>query len=317
MPPVANNGVTGGAGGGGGGFRRPLLPVWGAVRSVAGMKSFGRVALVANFAKAQVPELAAELRGVAEQDGVAVVTHSEYPLPVGALAGCDLCVTLGGDGTLLGAVPEAAARDVPVLGINRGKLGFLANYPAENAAAEFRAVLRGEFQFSPRALLECADADDAGGSGAGAALAPAPALALNDVAVSAENRSGMSRLRVFHNGEFVNSFLCDGLVVATPTGSTAYNLSAGGPLIEPQADLFVLSPICPHTLSARPLLFQRGGVLRIEEELPGRGRLDIEVDGSRSQAVLPLEIRLSERRLRLVQPRGFSHFNLLRTKLRW
>jgi len=127
----------------------------------------------------------------------------------------------------------------------------------------------------------------------------------------------MSRLRVFHNGEFVNSFLCDGLVVATPTGSTAYNLSAGGPLIEPQADLFVLSPICPHTLSARPLLFQRGGVLRIEEELPGRGRLDIEVDGSRSQAVLPLEIRLSERRLRLVQPRGFSHFNLLRTKLRW
>jgi len=272
------------------------------------MLMFKRVAVAANYGKSGARELAAELITALECAGASARVFPEYPLPVTALAGFDVCVVLGGDGTLLGVVPAAVAAGVPVLGVNRGKLGFLAHYPDGDAVAGVLKVLRGDFQTSVRSLLECR---------AGCA---APALALNDVTISACSRSGMAALRVTLGGELVNSFLCDGLIVATPTGSTAYNLSAGGPLIEPSADLFALTPICPHTLSNRSLIFQRGRALRVESEDGSSEPLDVEVDGVRLRGADgggPFEIRLAEPRLQLVQPKGFSHFELLRSKLRW
>jgi NAD+ kinase len=129
----------------------------------------------------------------------------------------------------------------------------------------------------------------------------------------------MADLRVSCGEDFVNTFLCDGLIVSTPTGSTAYNLSAGGPLIAPEAAVFAVTPICPHTLSNRSLIFPAGKVLSVESRDP-RAPLAVEIDGVRlplERVCFPISISLSEKTIPLIQPRGFSHFEMLRDKLRW
>jgi NAD+ kinase len=272
------------------------------------MSKIQRIAIVANRAKAGVSALVAELARVAEEAGVSVVIPEKHPLEPEVLRGCDACVTLGGDGTLLGVVAQAAEFAVPVFGINRGKLGFLANYPSENAAASLLDVLRGDFQVSSRALLECSPVD--GGR---------RVLALNDVVISAGSFAHMVRLRVLVDGVFVNSFLCDKLIVTTPTGSTAYNLSAGGPLLDPAAAAFAITPVCPHTLSNRSLIFPRGRRLSVVCENVPDG-FSVSVDGvlvPQVSATVPLAISLAEEKIMLLQPPGFSHFELLRNKLRW
>jgi NAD+ kinase len=208
----------------------------------------------------------------------------------------------------LGVVAQAAEFRVPVFGINRGKLGFLANHPSENAAESLLAVLRGDFQMSKRALLA-----------SGPAGGRRRALALNDVVISAGQDARMTRLRVSVDGVFVNSFLCDRLIVTTPTGSTAYNLSAGGPLIDPGAEVFAITPVCPHTLSNRSLIFPRGRILSVEDESE-EAALSVSVDGVSlplERGAFPLEISLAAENFMLLQPPGFSHFELLRNKLRW
>jgi NAD+ kinase len=272
------------------------------------MSKIERIAIVANHAKPGVAALAAELARVAEEAGVAVVTPGRHPLEPGVLRGCGVCATLGGDGTLLGVVAQAAEFGVPVFGINRGKLGFLANYPSENAAESLLEVLRGNFQISQRALLECSPVS--GGR---------QALALNDVVIAAGSSAHMVRLRVSVDGVFVNSFLCDKLIVTTPTGSTAYNLSAGGPLIDPAAGVFAITPVCPHTLSNRSLIFPRGRRLSVVCENAGHS-FSVSVDGvllPQVSAEVPLAISLAEEKFMLLQPPGISHFELLRNKLRW
>jgi NAD+ kinase len=272
------------------------------------MSGFKKIAIVANRDKPGAGALASELAHVVEREGATAVLPLGHPLPPDALAGCDACVVLGGDGTLLGVVAQAAVLGVPVLGINRGKLGFLANYPAANAAESLLAVLRGDFQISQRTLLECR-----------AEGIPGRLLALNDVVVAPRSRSHMARFKVSVDGEFVNSFLCDGVIVTTPTGSTAYNLSAGGPLIDPGAEVLAVTPVCPHTLSNRALILPASRKLFLECENAG-APLSIAVDGvpmPHSENVFPVEISLAREKFALLQPPGFSHFSLLRSKLRW
>ncbi|MDR1497454.1 MAG: NAD(+)/NADH kinase [Puniceicoccales bacterium] len=266
-----------------------------------------RIAIVVNRAKPGASALAAELSQIAAAEDVEVVPISAHPLPDGALAGCDVCATLGGDGTLLGVVEQAAKYQVPVFGINRGKLGFLANYPAGDAAESLRAVLRGDCQVTPRMLLEC----DFG--------APERKVALNDIVIVQTTHSHMADLRVSTESALVNSFLCDGLIVSTPTGSTAYNLSAGGPLIAPDAAVFALTPICPHTLTNRSLIFPANETLSVDSRNP-HAPLAVEIDGVRlpqEQVRFPICISLSTKTMRLIQPPAFSHFAMLRDKLRW
>lgn len=271
------------------------------------MSSLRRLAIVANHTKPGATELAAELARVAEKAGVVAVVPDIHPLPEGALEGCDACAVLGGDGTLLGVVAQAVAFQVPVFGINRGKLGFLANYPSENAAESLAAVLSGDYQVVERTLLECRTR---GGC---------HALALNDVVVKTHDHSRMARLQVSSGSDFVNAYRCDGLIVTTPTGSTAYNLAAGGPLIDPGADVLGITPISPHTLSNRSLILPRGHVITVEDE-EGGDALDIAVDGVKFNpdcTHFPLAVSLAEKKMPLIQPRGLSHFELLRNKLRW
>jgi len=266
-----------------------------------------RLAFVVNRAKPGAAALALELARLARRRNVAVALTDHFPIPTGFLKGQDACCVLGGDGTILSVVGEAVAAQVPVFGINRGKLGFLATIPVSEAKPIFARLLAGDYHLARRTVLRARAADGR------------VALALNDIVLKHPGLSRLISLQVFSDGKLVNEYHGDGLIFATPTGSTAYNLSAGGPLIHPHAQVLALTPICPHTLSNRAVIFS--GATRLEV----RG-LDLAIQPSVTRdgqecfeggKVLPLEISLDRRTLALLQPPGHSHFALLRDKLRW
>lgn len=271
------------------------------------MTPFKRIAFVINTGKQGAPELGLDLLAIAREAGVETQVAENFPQQRGFLAGVDACCVIGGDGTLLGVAAEAARHEVPLIGVNRGTLGFLTTFSADEACTEFRDVLRGEYQMAYRSMLQCSIGDG-----------PAE-LALNDVVVKDEVNSRLVRLGVSADEELVSEYVCDGLVFCTPTGSTAYNLSAGGPLIHPTADVVAMTPICPHTLSNRSIIFRPTVRLQVWNRSE-RAVLQVSIDGQTtlsSAAGEPLNISLSPLRLPLVQRRGYSHFAVVRTKLGW
>ena len=270
------------------------------------MSPLRKIALVVNPAKPGASRLGGELADIARARGLEVVQTDSHPVPDEFLAGCDACCVLGGDGTILGAVSSAVRHGVPIFGINRGKLGFLANYPAESAAQGFGSVLDGDFRRVEVSLLECVTADGR--------VYPA----LNDIVIKTRDVFRLARLGVHDDHGFVNTYRADGLIFSTPTGSTAYNLGAGGPLILPEASVFVMTPICPHTLSNRAVIFPACVNIRVEKEDPS-SHLVVSVDGHDPLGgdLFPLVIRSAPARLPSLRPRGLSHFDILRAKLKW
>jgi NAD+ kinase len=271
------------------------------------MTPIRRLAFVVNAQKPGAPELAADLIALAAAAGVAVGVIESFPVPPGCLLGYDACCVIGGDGTLLGIAAEAARAAVPIIGVNRGSLGFLTTFSPDDIRECFPALLAGEFQITYRALLACST--DAG----------AADLALNDVLIKAKVNSRLVGLEVTADGEFVTDYDCDGLIFATPTGSTAYNLSAGGPLIHPSAEVIALTPICPHTLSNRSIIL-RAGVKLVVRNLSADSTLLVTCDGQRDYRVSgrePITITLAAERLPLVQRRDHAHFAVVRSKLNW
>ena len=232
---------------------------------------------------------------------------AHFPLAGGFLKGFDACCVIGGDGTLLGVVREAAREQVPVIGVNRGSLGFLTTFSAEEARAHFADLLAGTYRIAARALLDCS-------TGPGQ-----HDLALNDVVIKDEVNSRLVRLEVFAGDELVTDYYCDGLIFTTPTGSTAYNLSAGGPLIHPAAEVIAMTPVCPHTLSNRSIIFRNDVRLRVYNRID-HSRLLVAMDGQRNLTFCqgsPVEISISPLKLALVQRVDYSHFAVVRTKLQW
>jgi len=271
------------------------------------MKPLRKLAFVVNEEKAGAPELAAELVAIARQAGVALKQSTRFPLPTGWLRGCDACCVIGGDGTLLGVARESAREQVPIIGVNRGSLGFLTTFSADEARAQFLELLGGEFRVAHRAMLKCST-----GTGPGD-------LALNDVLIKDSVNSRLVRLEVFADGELVTDYTCDGLIFSTPTGSTAYNLSAGGPIMHPGTGVIAMTPICPHTLSNRSIIFREDVCLRVFNRSPG-AHLLVAMDGQRNLKVSarsPVEISVAKERLPLAQRADYSHFSVVRTKLKW
>ena len=271
------------------------------------MKPIRKLAFVVNEKKSGAPALASELAGIARATGATFKLSGRFPLPVGFLKGFDACCVIGGDGTLLGVARESAREQVPIIGVNRGNLGFLTTFSADEARAHFAEVLSGTYRINRRAMLECS-------VGAGA-----PDLALNDVLLKDEVNSQLVRLEVFADGELVTDYTCDGLIFSTPTGSTAYNLSAGGPILHPAAGVIAMTPICPHTLSNRSIIFRENVKLRVFNRSEG-SRLLVAVDGQRNLKVAartPVDIAIAKLRLPLVQRADYSHFAVVRTKLKW
>jgi len=271
------------------------------------MKPIRKIAFVVNEEKNGAPELARSLIELARQAEVKFKQTTRFPIPRGYLEGFDACCVIGGDGTLLGVARESARANVPIIGVNRGSLGFLTTFSADEARSQFTDLLTGNFQIDHRAMLDCS-------TGPGS-----HDLALNDVLIKDQINSRIVRLEVFAGAERVTDYTCDGLIFATPTGSTAYNLSAGGPIVHPDAAVIAMTPICPHTLSNRAIIFHQEVKLRVHNRTPG-SRLLVAMDGQRNLKVdmdSPIEITISPLRLPLAQHPDYSHFSVVRTKLKW
>lgn len=272
------------------------------------MHPLRRLAFVVNSAKSGAQELAQELMEIARQAGARKLKLSgDRRLPRGYFKGCDACCVIGGDGTLLGAVRGAAREDIPIIGVNQGGLGFLTTFSADEARAQFAALLGGDYRLARRALLECK-------TGPGERD-----IALNDVLIKNETNTRLVRLEVFADGRLVTDYYCDGVIFSTPTGSTAYNLAAGGPIIHPSAGVIAMTPICPHTLSNRTIIFRDNVKLTVLNRSED-SRLLVAMDGQRNSAVTegaPIEIAVSSRTLALAQRRDYSHFEVMRAKLKW
>ncbi len=231
-------------------------------------------------------------------------------MPVSELARCcDLAVVVGGDGTLLSAARTMADHEVPLLGVNLGRLGFLVDVTPTEVGDTLSAVLDGHYDEDRRFLLS-------------AEVNRQPAtLALNDVVLHKWNIARMIEFETWIDGRFVNTQHSDGLIVSTPTGSTAYALSGGGPLLVPGLDAVTLVPICPHTLSNRPIVVHADSDI----EISVRGNTDpkdvrITCDGAVNLTLDDgdqLRIRRHPTRVRLLHPVGHDHFNVLRAKLGW
>jgi NAD+ kinase len=234
-----------------------------------------------------------------------------YPVPVLGSRG-DLIVVVGGDGTLLHAARMMAGYKVPLLGINLGRLGFLVDISPDHIESALDAILAGEYETDVRALLSAVVVTDSDPHRAYAAL--------NDVVIHKWNTARMIEFETYIDGTFVNAQRSDGLIVATPTGSTAYALSGGGPLVAPALDAILLVPICPHDLSNRPLVVP--GNSRIEIRVCGHdhGHVHVNCDGQ-TDLELPREasIRVTQHpeRVCLLHPKGHDHYKILRAKLGW
>ncbi|MBK1875243.1 NAD(+)/NADH kinase [Pelagicoccus mobilis] len=260
-----------------------------------------------NGTKSGSVELVERLGEIAREKGVDTKAITGFPVPAGSFSNMDACCVVGGDGTFLSAAAEATSAQIPVIGVNRGTLGFLTTYTSEEVEALFPSILAGEFKVQGRALLECTAHENH------------IDLALNDVVVKAADSSQIIHINVFADDEFVTTYVCDGLIFSTPTGSTAYNLSAGGPMMHPDSESISLTPICPHTLSNRSIIFPTKVKLRIENAKPGQ-RLLVALDGQRNLNILEgssLGIHVSESRLQIAQKLDYSHFNVVRHKLKW
>jgi NAD+ kinase len=222
----------------------------------------------------------------------------------------DAVVVLGGDGTLLRAVQRLSSEDTPVLGVNLGSLGFLTEITSEEVEEALQSLVAGTYAFSWRSLLRVSLVR--GGESS-------VYEGLNDVTIAkAATVSRIVEFTVSVGESFVSDFRADGLIVSSPTGSTAYNLAAGGPILHPSLDAVVLTPICPHMLSNRPLVIPASAPVRIR--VRSSASVHVTVDGQWSREVTPqdeLIVSRSARRIKLVASAARDYFEVLRTKLKW
>jgi NAD+ kinase len=238
--------------------------------------------------------------------GITSVSESEVA------AEADLIVAVGGDGTMLYAAGLAGEREVPLLGVNRGRLGFLTDISPAEMIDGLDQILEGRYSVESRLRLEAA-----------LRLADGTekrAVGLNDVVLQRRNTGRMLDFDAMIAGRYVNTHMGDGLIVATPTGSTAYALSCGGPIIEPQLDAIVMVPICPHTLSDRPVVIPADHAVEVLLRERDDTNAEITVDGHFLGELRPadrLTIASARSRVSLIHPPGYDYYEILRSKLHW
>ncbi len=277
---------------------------------------FPRVALVGRLTSRGIAEPLGRLAHFIAGRGHAVVLGAEtaaeadlpgYPaVPVGEMANhADVVIVVGGDGTMLSIARQVAPFDLPLIGINQGRLGFLTDIPLAGMESAVGAMLDGRYLEERRTLLDTAVNGDR-------------AVALNDVVVNRGSGGSMIEVRVEIDGRFVYAMRADGLIIATPTGSTAYALSSGGPIIAPDVPAFALVPVAPHALTHRPVAIHESAVIAVTVQ---RGRdASVHCDG---QTLFPLgegetaTVRRAAAAARFLHPEGHDYFAMLRGKLHW
>lgn len=281
------------------------------------MKTIG---VVANILKPQAPAVLARLSATARHLGLRLVAPPDTARllpgarrsnPERFRPGLEAVLALGGDGTLLHAARMAQLTETPILGINLGKLGFLTSATVDELDEGLTLLVKGGYRISPRTVAEVAVVRDGRKLGT--------YRALNDIVAGWGRSSRITTFAVEVDGEMMTSYRCDGIIVSTPTGSTGHSLSAGGPILHPEADVLLLNVICPHTLSARPIV------------LPDRSQLALTVTGAAKPLLLSVDgqeemqlrqgdrlvVQRSRRNVNLIHLPGYRYFNVLRQKLQW
>ena len=283
--------------------------------------AFKTVALVGKSDAASLPDVASQLVQLLRRRGLAVLMD---PLTAGAVRAApdetvpletlssraDLAIVVGGDGTLLASARLMAAHGVPLVGVNLGRLGFLTDIAAKDLLPSMEALLDGQYTEEERMLLS--------GLARRGRETLLSAVAMNDVVVSRGAMGSMIEFGVTVDDEFLYTLRADGLIVATPTGSTAYALSAGGPILHPALSAIALVPISPHTLSNRPVAIRSNSRIEITlvRGVDARANFDV-------QAYTQLEpgdvvtVTAAPRAVKLLHPKGYRYFSMLRQKLRW
>ncbi|MBE8166930.1 MAG: NAD(+) kinase [Shewanella sp.] len=225
---------------------------------------------------------------------------------------CDLAIVVGGDGNMLGAARVLSRFDISVIGVNRGNLGFLTDLDPENFESCLSKVLDGDYETEHRFLLE-AEVHRHG-------KLKSSNTAVNETVLHPGKIAHMIEFEVYIDDKFMYSQRADGMIVSTPTGSTAYSLSAGGAILTPNLEALILVPMFPHTLSCRPIVVDANSTIKLLVSPENGDSLEVSCDGHVHLAVLPgdeIIIRRSKDRLRLIHPEGHNYFHVLRTKLGW
>ena len=284
------------------------------------MRSFQRVGLVARVVNEQVCESLQRVEAFLVKQGVALV-FEETSVEMLGVAGrelaslddmgstCDLVVAVGGDGNILSAARAMAPHGVPILGINRGRLGFLADVSPDEIEDRLREVLSGDYTTEEHFLLE--------GEVEGQTEVP---CALNEVLIHSADMPKMIEMKVYANDSYVYTLHSDGLIVSSPTGSTAYALSAGGPIMHPSLDAIVLVPMFPHSLTDRPLVIPGDNEIKIHIGADTGVMAKVSFDSHlefRIEAGGSLIIRKKKEKLILIHPPGHSFYDVCRSKLDW
>jgi NAD+ kinase len=285
------------------------------------MPAFKTIALIGRYESPGVAKALATLGEYLRKQGCGVLVEKETAAAKGASgfqvadyaeigARADLVVVQGGDGSMLSAARNLAGRDVPLVGVNQGRLGFMTDIASSQMIDAMAEILAGRHTIEERTMLAAEVHRDG--------AVTLATLALNDAVV---NKGSVGRLIEFVvniDGEFVYDLRADGLIVATPTGSTAYALSADGPIVQPGVPGFALVPISPHTLSNRPIMISDRSVIEIFLKRAGDARLhfdgQLQCDLQEGDRVL---IRRAEHTIKFVHPPGYSYFTMLREKLHW
>jgi NAD+ kinase len=293
------------------------------------MKSrFERIALLGKTHQPPTTAVAANIREVMlhlidclHDKGADVVIENETAehagltdhttLPIESIGRqCDLALIVGGDGTMLSHGRRLAPDGIPLIGINQGRLGFMTDIPLQNMVETLNPMLEGHYDEERRSMIHAEVWRDG--------MRVFQALALNDVVLNRGGTSGMVEFRITVDDHFVANQRADGLIIATPTGSTAYSLSAGGPLLQPSLAGWVMAPIAPHTLSNRPLVLSDDTTIGVE--LVGGRDASANFDMQSLASLLigdSIVVRKSPHQARLLHPKGLTFFDTLRKKLHW
>ena len=288
------------------------------------MSEFRTVGLIGRRGDVRVAPTLLQLCEILRDHGCRIVVEAQAPglencgddiarSPREAMAaGCDLVIVVGGDGTLLSAARAGSAWGVPILGVNQGRLGFMVDVAPRDIREALAAVFAGDYVREQRLLLQArvrhADAE------------LGPFLAINDVVIRNQAAIRMLEFETWLDGEFISQHRADGFIVSSPTGSTAYALSGGGPVLHPTLEAMALVPICPHTLSDRPIVVGARQTVRIVLRGAASTLAMCTCDGQNSMPLRSgeaLEVSAAESRLHLIHPRNYSYFNILRNKLHW
>ena len=280
---------------------------------------FRRIGLIAKPEDPRLPQVLGQLLDLLQTRGLEVIAD---PAAAAALQGalpsmpleqlghaCDLAVVMGGDGTLLATGRRLADDDIPLVGVNLGRLGFLVDISPTEARDALAAILDGDYKEDRRCLLSAQVGEQD------------PVLALNDVVFHKWNTARMIEFETWIDGRFVDSQRSDGIIISTPTGSTAYALSGGGPLLEPSLDAIALVPISPHRLSNRPIVVHGSAVIEIRVS-PRTDPDQVRITCDGQEGIAPgaedtLVVRKHDHSVRLFHPADHDHFQLLRAKLGW